>query len=102
MTIEKNNAQGVSDSSELQLKFILENKLTLKEIGAFVTVYDMYLNGEMPITVGGICQHTSDGAVTVRTYIKRLIDKELLIRDHALIDGHIVMTLTVNIDRLKE
>ena len=75
MTIEKNNAQGVSDSSELQLKFILENKLTLKEIGAFVTVYDMYLNGEMPITVGGICQHTSDGAVTVRKYIKRLIDK---------------------------
>ena len=63
---------------------------------------DMYLNGEMPITVGGICQHTSDGAVTVRKYIKRLIDKDLLIRDHALIDGHIVMTLTVNMDRLKE
>ena len=102
MTIEKNNAQGVSDSSELLFKFILENKLTLKEIGAFFTVYDMYLNGEMPITVAGICQHTSDGIVTVRKYIKRLIDKELLIRDHALIDGHIVMTLTVNMDRLKE
>ena len=102
MTIEKSNAQGTSESSELQLKFILENKLTLKEIGAFVTVYDMYLNGEIPITVGGICQHTSDGAVTVRKYIKRLIDKELLIRDHALIDGHIVMTLTVNIDRPRE
>ena len=102
MTIEKSNAQGASESSELPLKFILENKLTLKEIGAFVTVYDMYLNGEMPITVAGICQHTSDGAVTVRKYIKRLIDKELLIRDHALIDGHIVMTLTVNMNRLKE
>ena len=36
------------------------------------TAYDMYLNGEIPITVGGICQHTSDGAVTVRKYIKRL------------------------------
>ena len=102
MTIEKSNAQGASESSELPLKFIFKNKLTLKEIGAFVTVYDMYLNGEMPITVAGICQHTSDGIVTVRKYIKRLIDKELLIRDHALIDGHIVMTLTVNIDRLKE
>ena len=102
MTNEANNSQKVSDSSEFLFKFILENKLTLKELGAFVTVYDMYLNGEMPITVGGICQHTSDGAVTVRKYIKRLIDKDLLIRDHALIDGHIVMTLTVNIDRLKE
>ena len=102
MTIEKSNAQGASESSELPLKFILENKLTLKELGAFVTVYDMYLNGEMPITVGGICQHTSDGAVTVRKYIKKLIDKELLIRDHALIDGHIVMTLTVNMDRFRE
>lgn len=102
MTIEKSNAQGASESSELPLKFILENKLTLKEIGAFVTVYDMYLNGEMPITVAGICQHTSDGIVTVRKYIKRLIDKELLIRDQALIDGHIVMTLTVNMNRLKE
>ena len=102
MTIEKSNAQGASESSELPPKFILENKLTLKEIGAFVTVYDMYLNGEMPITVAGICQHTSDGIVTVRKYIKRLIDKDLLIRDHALIDGHIVMTLTVNMDRLKE
>ena len=102
MTIEKSNAQGASESSELPLKFILENKLTLKEIGAFVTVYDMYLNGEMPITVSGICQHLPDGIVTIRKYIKRLIDKELLIRDHALIDGHIVMTLTVNIDRLKE
>ena len=102
MTNEANNSQKVSDSSEFLFKFILENKLTLKELGAFVTVYDMYLNGEMPITVGGICQHTSDGAVTVRKYIKRLIDKELLIRDHALIDGHIVMTLTVNMDRLRE
>ena len=102
MTIEKSNAQGASESSELPLKFILENKLTLKEIGAFIIVYDMYLNGEMPITVAGICQHTSDGIVTVRKYIKRLIDKELLIRDHALIAGHIVMTLTVNMDRLKE
>lgn len=100
MTIKKSNAQGASESSELPLKFILENKLTLKEIGAFVTVYDMYLNGEMPITVAGICQHTSDGIVTVRKYIKRLIDKELLIRDHALIDGHIVMTLTVNTDKI--
>ena len=102
MTNEANNSQKVSDSSEFLFKFILENKLTLKEIGAFVTVYDMYLNGEMPITVGGICQHISDGAVTVRKYIKRLIDKDLLIRDHALIDGHIVMTLTVNMDRLRE
>ena len=87
---------------KLPLKFILENKLTLKEIGTFVTVYDMYLNGEMPITVGGVCQHTSDGIVTVRKYIKRLIDKELLIRDHTLIDGHIVMTITVNMKRLRE
>ena len=87
---------------KLPLKFILENKLSLKEIGTFVTVYDMYLNGEMPITVGGVCQHTSDGIVTVRKYIKRLIDKELLIRDHALIDGHIVMTITVNMDRFRE
>lgn len=102
MTIEKSNAQGASESSELPLKFILKNKLTLKEIGTFATVYDMYLNGEMPITVSGICQRTSDGIVTVRKYIKRLIDKELLIRDHALIDGHIVMTLTVNMNRLKE
>ena len=102
MTIEKSNAQGASESSELPLKFILENKLTLKEIGTFATVYDMYLNGEMPITVSGICQRTSDGIVTIRKYVKRLIDKELLIRDHALIDGHIVMTLTVNMNRLKE
>ena len=102
MTNEANNSQKISDSSEFLFKFILENKLTLKELGAFVTVYDMYLNGEMPITVGGICQHTSDGIVTVRKYIKRLIDKELLIRDHALIDGHIVMTLKVNMDRLKQ
>ena len=102
MTNEANNSQKVSDSSEFLFKFILENKLTLKELGAFVTVYDMYLNGEMPITVSGICQRTSDGIVTIRKYIKRLIDKELLIRDHALIDGHIVMTLTVNMDRLKE
>ena len=102
MTNETNEAQGVSNSLKLPLKFILENKLTLKEIGTFVTVYDMYLNGEMPITVGGVCQHTSDGIVTVRKYIKRLIDKELLIRDHALIDGHIVMTITVNMDRFRE
>lgn len=102
MTIEKSNAQGASESSELPLKFILKNKLTLKEIGTFATVYDMYLNGEMPITVSGICQRTSDGIVTIRKYVKRLIDKELLIRDHALIDGHIVMTLTVNMNRLKE
>ena len=102
MTNETNEAQGVSNSLKLPLKFILKNKLTLKEIGAFVTVYDMYLNGEMPITVGGICQHTSDGIVTVRKYIKRLIDKELLIRDHTLIDGHIVMTITVNMDRFRE
>ena len=102
MTIEKSNAQGASESSELPLKFILKNKLTLKEIGTFATVYDMYLNGEMPITVSGICQRTSDGIVTIRKYVKRLIDKELLIRDHALIDGHIVMTLTVNMDRFRE
>ena len=102
MTNETNEAQGVSNSLKLPLKFILENKLTLKEIGTFVTVYDMYLNGEMPITVGGVCQHTSDGIVTVRKYIKRLIDKELLIRDHTLIDGHIVMTITVNMKRLRE
>ena len=102
MTNKANNSQKVSESSELLFKFILENKLTLKELGAFVTVYDMYLNGEMPITVSGICQHTSDGIVTVRKYIKKLIDKELLIRDHALIDGHIVMTLTVNMDRFRE
>ena len=102
MTNETNEAQGVSNSLKLPLKFILENKLTLKEIGTFVTVYDMYLNGEMPITVGGVCQHTSDGIVTVRKYIKRLIDKELIIRDHTLIDGHIVMTITVNMDRFRE
>ena len=102
MTNETNEAQGVSNSLKLPLKFILKNKLTLKEIGAFVTVYDMYLNGEMPITVSGICQRTSDGIVTIRKYVKRLIDKELLIRDHALIDGHIVMTITVNMDRFRE
>ena len=102
MTIEKSNAQGASESSELPLKFILKNKLTLKEIGTFATVYDMYLNGEMPITVSGICQHIPDGIVTIRKYIKKLIDKELLIRDHALIDGHIVMTITVNMDRFRE
>ena len=102
MTNETNEAQGVSNSLKLPLKFILENKLTLKEIGTFVTVYDMYLNGEMPITVSGICQHLPDGIVTIRKYVKRLIDKELLIRDHALIDGHIVMTITVNMKRLRE
>ena len=102
MTNKANNSQKVSDSSEFLFKFILENKLTLKELGAFVTVYDMYLNGEMPITVSGICQHTSDGIVTIRKYVNILVDKDLLIRDHALIDGHIVMTLTVNMDRLRE
>ena len=102
MTNETNEAQGVSNSLKLPLKFILENKLTLKEIGTFATVYDMYLNGEMPITVSGICQRTSDGIVTIRKYVNILVDKDLLIRDHALIDGHIVMTLTVNMDRLKE
>lgn len=98
----ENNTQTTSDYPEIPLKFIINNNLSLKEIGTFATVYDMYFNGEMPITVGGICQHTSDGIVTVRKYIKRLIDKELLIRDHALIDGHIVMTLTVNMNRLRE
>ena len=98
----ENNTQTTSDYPEIPLKFIINNNLSLKEIGTFATVYDMYLNGEMPITVSGICQHTSDGIVTVRKYIKRLIDKELLIRDHALIDGHIVMTLTVNMNRLRE
>ena len=98
----ENNIKTTSDYPEIPLKFIINNKLSLKEIGTFATVYDMYLNGEMPITVAGICQHTSDGIVTVRKYIKRLIDKELLIRDHALIDGHIVMTLTVNMDRFRE
>ena len=102
MTNETNEAHGVSNSLKLPLKFIIENKPTLKEIGTFATVYDMYLNGEMPITVSGICQRTSDGIVTIRKYVKRLIDKELLIRDHALIDGHIVMTLTVNMKRLRE
>ena len=98
----ENNTQATSDYPEIPLKFIINNQLSLKEIGTFATVYDMYLNGEMPITVGGVCQHTSDGIVTVRKYVKRLIDKELLIRDHALIDGHIVMTLTVNMDRFRE
>ena len=98
----ENNIQTTSDYPEIPLKFIINNNLSLKEIGTFATVYDMYLNGEMPITVSSICQRTSDGIVTIRKYVKRLIDKELLIRDHALIDGHIVMTLTVNMDRLKE
>ena len=98
----KNNIQAASDYPEIPLKFIINNQLSLKEIGTFATVYDMYLNGEMPITVSGICQRTSDGIVTIRKYVKRLIDKELLIRDHALIDGHIVMTLTVNMDRFRE
>ena len=98
----ENNTQAASDYPEIPLKFIINNQLSLKEIGTFATVYDMYLNGEMPITVSGICQRTSDGIVTIRKYIKKLIDKELLIRDHALIDGHIVMTLTVNIDRFRE
>ena len=102
MTNETNEAQGVSNSLKLPLKFIIENKPTSKEIGTFATVYDMYLNGEMPITVSGICQHLPDGIVTIRKYVKRLIDKELLIRDHALIDGHIVMTITVNMKRLRE
>ena len=98
----ENNTQATSDYPEIPLKFIINNQLSLKEIGTFATVYDMYLNGEMPITVSGICQHLPDGIVTIRKYVKRLIDKELLIRDHALIDGHIVMTLTVNMDRLRE
>ena len=98
----ENNTQTFSDYPENLLNFILENKLSLKEIGTFATVYDMYLNGEMPITVSGICQHIPDGIVTIRKYIKKLIDKELLIRDHALIDGHIVMTITVNMDRFRE
>ena len=98
----ENNTQATSDYPEIPLKFITNNQLSLKEIGTFATVYDMYLNGEMPITVSGICQRTSDGIVTIRKYVKRLIDKELLIRDHALIDGHIVMTITVNMDRFRE
>ena len=91
----ENNTQAASDYPEIPLRFIINNQLSLKEIGTFATVYDMYLNGEMPITVSGICQHLPDGIVTIRKYVKRLIDKKLLIRDHALIDGHIVMTLTV-------
>ena len=98
----ENNIQTTSDYPEIPLKFIINNNLSLKEIGTFATVYDMYLNGEMPITVSGICQRTSDGIVTIRKYVNILVDKDLLIRDHALIDGHIVMTLTVNMDRLKE
>ena len=98
----ENNTQAASDYPEIPLEFIINNQLSLKEIGTFATVYDMYLNGEMPITVSGICQHLPDGIVTIRKYVKRLIDKELLIRDHALIDGHIVMTLTVNMDRFRE
>ena len=98
----ENNTQATSDYPEIPLKFIINNQLSLKEIGTFATVYDMYLNGEMPITVSGICQHLPDGIVTIRKYVKRLIDKELLIRDHALIDGHIVMTITVNMDRFRE
>ena len=98
----ENNTQATSDYPEIPLRFLINNQLSLKEIGTFATVYDMYLNGEMPITVSGICQHTSDGIVTIRKYVKRLIDKELLIRDHALIDGHIVMTITVNMDRFRE
>ena len=98
----ENNTQATSDYPEIPLKFIINNQLSLKEIGTFATVYDMYLNGEMPITVSGICQHIPDGIVTIRKYVKRLIDKELLIRDHALIDGHIVMTLTVNMKGLRE
>ena len=98
----ENNTQATSDYPEIPLRFLINNQLSLKEIGTFATVYDMYLNGEMPITVSGICQRTSDGIVTIRKYVKRLIDKELLIRDHALIGGHIVMTLTVNMDRFRE
>ena len=98
----ENNTQAASDYPEIPLRFLINNQLSLKEIGTFATVYDMYLNGEMPITVSGICQHLPDGIVTIRKYIKRLIDKELLIRDHALIDGHIVMTLTVNMERFRE
>ena len=98
----ENNIKTTSDYPEIPFKIIINNKLSLKEIGTFATVYDMYLNGEMPITVGGICQRTSDGIVTIRKYVNILVDKDLLIRDHALIDGHIVMTLTVNMDRLRE
>ena len=98
----ENNTQAASDYPEIPLRFLINNQLSLKEIGTFATVYDMYLNGEMPITVSGICQHLPDGIVTIRKYVKRLIDKELLIRDHALIDGHIVMTITVNMDRFRE
>ena len=83
----ENNIQTTSDYPEIPLKFIINNNLSLKEIGTFATVYDMYLN---------------DGIVTIRKYVNILVDKDLLIRDHALIDGHIVMTLTVNMDRLKE
>ena len=100
MSNKKIDKQIVSDNPIIMLKYLLENKLSLKEIGAFATVYDMYLNGEMPITVSGICQRTSDGIVTIRKYVNILVDKDLLIRDHALIDGHIVMTITVNMDRL--
>ena len=98
----ENNTQATSDYPEIPLRFLINNQLSLKELGTFATVYDMYLNGEMPITVSGICQHIPDGIVTIRKYIKKLIDKELLIRDHALIDGHIVMTITVNMDRFRE
>ena len=46
----ENNTQTTSDYPEIPLKFIINNNLSLKEIGTFATVYDMYLNGEMPIT----------------------------------------------------
>ena len=95
---KKNNEHIIQ---KLPLKLTLDRNLSLKERGVFITVYDMYLNGEMPITVNSICQRLSDSIVTVRKYIKKLIDKELLIRDHTLIDGHIVMTLTANMKKLK-
>ena len=63
----ENNIQTTSDYPEIPLKFIINNKLSLKEIGTFATVYDMYLNGEMPITVSGICQRTSYRAEFCRT-----------------------------------
>ena len=43
----ENNTQAASDYPEIPLKFIINNQLSLKEIGTFATVYDMYLNGEM-------------------------------------------------------
>lgn len=100
MKMNKKNNERIIPKLPLTLTF--NRNLSLKERGVFITVYDMYLNGEMPITVNNICQRLSDNIVTVRKYIKKLIDTELLIRDHALIDGHIVMTLTINMEKLKD